>query len=137
MHFPHDNQGQMQPKCATAAHSFIWAQKSESQRKQTEIHFNFSKKVKSEGSAPGFEAPILFESIVKQGSTRYMWWTSAEPKLAVSVTSVTNKVNPFFRADRPYFRLNETPQNVRNSITCFNAGLYLGPFCVPCYLRVR
>ena len=99
MHFPHDNQGQMQPKCATNAHSFIWAQKASLQLKTAETHLKFSKKVKltTEGSAPGYEAPTLFESFVMQGSTRYMWWTSAEPKLAVSVTSVTNKVNPFFR----------------------------------------
>jgi hypothetical protein len=82
---------------------------------------------KSEGSAPGFEAPTLLESFVKQGSTRYMWWTSAEPKLAVSVTSVTNKVNLFFRGKpAPLPALNHS-ENIRNSITCANAVLYLAP----------
>ena len=39
-----------------------------------------------------------------------MWWTSAEPKLAVSVTSVTDKVNPFFGSSglySPGFRLGK------------------------------
>src|SRR5580704_17688973 len=79
----------------------------------------------TEGSAPGFEAPTLLESLVKQGSTRYMWWTSAEPKMAVSVTFVTNKVNPFFGANQLQTSVSSCCANIRNLITCVNAGLYL------------
>jgi hypothetical protein len=92
---------------------------------------------KTEGSAPGFEAPTLLKPFVKQGSTRYMWWTSAEPKLAVSVTFVTNKVNLFF-GGKPVARPALCRcENIRNSITCVDAVLYLAPLRMSCYLRAN
>jgi hypothetical protein len=114
MHFPHDNQGQMQPKMRHQRTFVHLGAESEPQPKRKETHQKFSKKVNltTEGSAPGYEAPTLFESFVLQGSTRYMWWTSAEPKLAVSVTSVTNKVNLFFGVEPVRFARLEKLQTI-------------------------
>ena len=97
MHFPHDNQGQTQP-IRPDAHFFCLGARIES-FKNWQGYLKVSENLtqnKSEGSAPGYEVPRLPELTEKQGSVRYIWWTSAEPKLAVSVTSVTNKVNSFF-----------------------------------------
>ncbi len=78
-----------------------------------------------EGSAPGYEVPALLELTGKQGSTQYMWWTSAEPKLAVSVTSVTNKVNSFFRGRTPATSAFLDKASIRIVISCSEANLYL------------
>src|SRR3974390_3629336 len=97
MHFPHDNQGQTQLNRPTA-HSFCLGRKIESLKNwQRYLKVSETNLKLSEGSAPGYEVPTLSELARRQGSVQYMWWPSAEPKLARSVTSVTDKVNSFFR----------------------------------------